>query len=298
MTTSKTTTAPLKIGRSSVDYYTASTLFNKTSGFMDTFDFTCNPYRGCSFSCSYCYARYFNRDEDKISNWGKWVEVKSNIANLMQKLKPGALNGKRIYLSSATDPYQPVERTLNITRLILYYMAVNHKPRLVVQTRAPLVTRDIDMFQAIQNSGGQVQVNVTVTTDNDQYRRFFEPYCPSIPARLRAVETLVDAGIQTCVTLTPLLLLENVDNFCDTLLETGCQRFITQPFRMNNYGRDKTQFMAQTSEEAVTLMAQWLGVTAEQFPRTYQNIYRYYEKKLLTRLPNLGIGKQVFQLPF
>ncbi len=291
-------TLPTKLGKTNITYSNIDTLFNNATGFISSFDYTCNPYKGCSFACSYCYARYFAIDVERIKNWGDWVDVKRNAIEIIKDMPTGKLDGKTIYMSSVTDPYQPIEQKLQLTRSLLYYMALHHKPKLVVQTRGPLVTRDIDMLTYIQQMGGQVQVNVTITTDNDEYRRVFEPRCPSTPARLKAVKTLNDAGIQTCVTLAPLLLLENVSDFTKRLKDTGCTRFITQPFHMNNYGQEKQILIAQTSEEAVKLMASWLQISEKDFPKRYKEVYNYYEGILLQELPNLGIGRNGFKPPF
>ena len=97
---------------------------------MDVYDYTLNPYSGCSFGCTYCYAAFFSRDTEKRDNWGYWVNVKENAVELLQKrLKrtPDALDGKLIYMSSVTDPYQPVERELKLTRRILEVMAEGHR---------------------------------------------------------------------------------------------------------------------------------------------------------------------------
>ena len=82
---------------------------------MDAYDFTLNPYSGCSFGCTYCYAAFFSRDAEKRDAWGYWVNVKENAEALLKKRRR-SLDGKRIYMSSVTDPYQPIERELKLTR--------------------------------------------------------------------------------------------------------------------------------------------------------------------------------------
>ena len=124
-------------------------------------------------------------------------------------------------MSSVTDPYQPIERKLKITRDLLKILAERHKPKLVVQTRSPLVVRDCNLFQSIEDNGGRVQVNMTVTTDDEDIRRTFEPYCPSNSVRMRAIAEIVNAGIDACITMTPLLLVKDAHAFSESLLETG-----------------------------------------------------------------------------
>ena len=172
---------PNRIGKTTVTYRPARDILTRTSGFIKTYDFTLNPYSGCSFGCSYCYAAFFSRDQAQQDNWGLWVNAKENAARLLDNLKPGELDGKRIYMSSVTDPYQPLEQKIELTQEILEALADRHRPKLVVQTRSPLVTRDIRLFQEIEQKGGRVQVNMTVTTDDEDVRKTFEPGCPSNP---------------------------------------------------------------------------------------------------------------------
>ena len=152
---------PNRIGPTQVTYRPARDILTKTSGFIRAYDFTLNPYSGCSFGCSYCYAAFFSRDQTQQDNWGLWVNAKQNAAQLLGDLKPGALDGKRIYMSSVTDPYQPLEQRILLTQQILEKLAGRHRPKLVVQTRSPLVTRDIPLFQEIEQRGGRVQVNMS-----------------------------------------------------------------------------------------------------------------------------------------
>ena len=198
---------------------------------MDAYDYTLNPYSGCSFGCTYCYAAFFSRDVEKRDSWGYWVVVKENAPELLEKRKRGTLDGNLIYMSSVTDPYQSVERELGLTRRLLEIMADRgDKPKLVVQTRSPDVVRDCDLFSRIEENGGRVQVNMTATTDDEDIRRTFEPFCPSNPVRLRAISEVLTAGIDTCITMTPLLLVSSPYAFADSLRETGVQKFIAQPF--------------------------------------------------------------------
>ena len=139
---------PSVVGLAAVTYAPTSQVLNKPSGFMDAYDFTLNPYGGCSFGCTYCYAAFFSRDVEKRDSWGQWVNVKDNAVELLKKRKPGTLDGKLIYMSSVTDPYQPVERQLELTRGLLRTMAERgDKPKLVVQTRSPDVVRDCDLYR-------------------------------------------------------------------------------------------------------------------------------------------------------
>ena len=293
---------PDRVGETTVEYAPTSQVLNKPTGFMDAYDFTLNPYSGCSFGCTYCYAAFFSRDVERRDTWGQWVNVKENAVELLRKRRPGTLDGKLIYMSSVTDPYQPVERQLELTRGLLRTMAERgDKPKLVVQTRSPDVVRDCDLYRLIEGNGGRVQVNMTVTTDDEDIRRTFEPSCPSNPRRLDAIGQVQTAGIDTCITMTPLLLVTSPYAFADSLLNTGVRKFIAQPFHFK-----RGKFLAGTRDGAHELMAQKLGCSVAALREEkgeYLERYREFFDVLKDRLeeenlPPLGEGKSGFEPPF
>ena len=246
---------------------------------MAAYDFTLNPYSGCTFGCTYCYAAFFSRSKEQRDGWGQWVTVKENALALLRKKRPHALTGKTLYMSSVTDPYQPIEKKLELTRSLLKELVRRHQPRLVIQTRSPLATRDLDVLQQFDH----VQVNMTVTTDSDEVRRAFEPTCPNNKVRLRAIREVGEAGIDVCITLTPLLPVADPSALAEQLLETGVQKFIVQPFHPT-----RGKFVAGTREAAQQAI--------EHFGWTEA---RYHEvlKVLQERLPDVGLGKDGFAPP-
>ena len=285
-------TRPSRIGQVNVEYNPARDILTRATGFMDAYDFTLNPYSGCSFGCTYCYAAFFSHSTEKRDSWGLWVTVKENAVNLLLKRRH-SLDDKLIYMSSVTDPYQPIERKLKLTRQLLVIMAQRHRPKLVVQTRSPDVVRDSDLFARIVANGGRVQVNVTVTTDDEDIRRIFEPYCPGNRVRLRAARDLCTAGVDTCITMTPLLWVRNPEAFAKGLLDTGVKKFIVQPFHFQ-----RGKFLAGTRDAARRLMAEKLGSDPETFHHKYLEHYGDVRSILVERLPGLGEGKSGFEPPF
>jgi DNA repair photolyase len=235
---------PVQIGPAEVLYTAARSILTESSGFIDAFDYTLNPYSGCTFGCSYCYAAAFVRDQERRNNWGQWVQVKENALELLRKLRKKPLEGTTIYLSSVTDPYQPIERELQLTRNLLEELAAFHQVRLVVQTRSPLVTRDLDLFARFP----AVRVNMTVTTDDETVRKVFEPGCASLGRRLAAIAEVQRAGIPACITLTPLLPVADPAGFAERLKATGVTRFVTQYLHA-----ERGQFVAGTRAAAVAL---------------------------------------------
>lgn len=265
-----------KLGQTDIEYVKSVGILTEAKGFMESYDYTLNPYSGCSFGCNYCYAAFFARSTEQKDSWGKWVKVKENALQLLIKWRKKPLINKTIYISSVTDPYQPIEKELELTRSLLMELLNYHKPRLVIQTRSPLVTRDIDILKKFD----VVQVNMTVTTDSEDVRRAFEPICPSNKSRLKAIQEVTESGIKTCITMTPLLPIQNPTDFVQELLNTGVKKFIVQPFHP-----EKGKFVASTRELAL-----------EQMKKMNWNELKYNEAVEIFRneLPWLGEGKQGF----
>lgn len=141
----------------------ARSVLTPATGFLRGYQFTLNPYSGCAFGCSYCYARFFAGSAARRDTWGGWVSAKENAPTLLaRECASGRLrSGDSVYMSSVTDPYQPAEARLRITRELLeVLLAYDMQPRLTVQTRSPLVTRDIDLIQRFE----YVRVNMTIST--------------------------------------------------------------------------------------------------------------------------------------
>lgn len=175
----------------------------KVGALRGQYSYTLNPYRGCAFGCTYCYAKGFTHDPALESSWGGWVQAKLNAPELLCR-EAGRLAGARVFMSSATDPYQPAERKHRLSRACLRVMlSMLPGPELItIHTRSPYVLDDLDLLQAL---GERVQVAMSVTTDDDEIRRIFEPHAPSIPRRLETLRALGDAGIRTRASVAPVL---------------------------------------------------------------------------------------------
>src|SRR6266536_147967 len=149
-----------------VEYFTlpAKSLLNRcVSQRQMPFTWTINPYRGCEFGCRYCYARYtheFMEMRDGMEFEQK-IYVKQHAANLLRgelrRVKPD----EAIALGTATDPYQPIEQKLEITRAILQEFARHSGFALGIVTTSAMVVRDIDLLQAISQNN-RIAVNFTV----------------------------------------------------------------------------------------------------------------------------------------
>ncbi|GAA3404773.1 radical SAM protein [Paenibacillus hodogayensis] len=185
-------------------YTVPKTLLNKGTGFLSGYSHSLNPYTGCSFGCSYCYVRQMPVAKFRKAEWGTWVDVKRQAAEVLRKelQKAKAKGPVTIFMSSSTDPYQPVEHRERITRSLLETMADDPPDFLLVQTRSPLVCRDIDLFARLE---GKVRISMTVETDLEDIRKAFSPKAPPIQARLNALRLLAEAGVPAQATIAPVL---------------------------------------------------------------------------------------------
>lgn len=239
---------PEKLGPASIEYVSANSILSPATGFMADYDYTLNPYSGCSFACDYCYAAAFARSEQLQRDWGRWVKVKEDALDKLRRVRRD-LEGRWIYMSSVTDPYQPIESKLGLVRDLLEEL-VQRGARLVVQTRSPLVVRDADLLERLR----QVQVNLTVTTDSEEVRRDFEPICPGNDRRLEAVRELSERGIATAVTMTPLLPVRDPVAFARELRDSGARHFVVQPLHPPSSGG---RFRAATPSRAREFMQKY-----------------------------------------
>ena len=158
--------------------------------------FSLNPYRGCSHGCSYCYARPtheylgFSAGLDFETK----VLVKHQAAELLRRfLARPSWRPEPIVLSGVTDPYQPVERELRLTRQCIE-VALEWRQPLGITTKNAMVLRDLDLLQEMA-ALGIVRINLSVTTLDQSLARTMEPRTSSPQARLRAVRALSEAGV-------------------------------------------------------------------------------------------------------
>jgi len=270
----------------------AKSLLTKASGFINDYDFTLNPYQGCQYGCSYCYAAAFSPNQKLRKEWGNWVIIKQNAVDLL-KIELERWKRKhpdqppRIYMSSVTDPYQAIESKQKLTRQLLEVMT-EFQPILVIQTRSPMIVRDIDILQQLQ----YLRINISIPTGSESVRKDFEPKSPSITSRFQALGKLQHslANAKYSVTITPLLPTwqEDKNKFLQKL--AIAERIVIQPFHANQ----KKSLVASTREDAIALQSKyawWYDNEAEQYENFKQELLN-----LANFSPNIDIreGKNGF----
>jgi DNA repair photolyase len=170
------------------------------------FDRSINPYRGCEHGCIYCYARpaHAYMGLSPGLDFESKLFFKPEAARLLaQELaKPGYAPGV-IHIGGNTDPYQPQERSLKITRQLLEVMAQFRHPLSII-TKSALIVRDADILGPM-GQAGLVRAAVSVTTLDRSLARAMEPRAATPARRLEAVRKLTDAGVPTAVMFAPVI---------------------------------------------------------------------------------------------
>lgn len=182
-------------------------LLNRCTSERMPFEWTINPYRGCEFGCGYCYARYTHEymGMEDTRLFETRIYAKRAAAEALERdlSRPSSRTGA-IAIGTATDPYQPAERRMKITRSLLEVFARKEGLRLSITTKGTLVTRDVDLLRRIAERN-DLSINVTITTLSRRIARLLEPRAPRPGKRLEAVRALSQAGLRTGVFIMPVI---------------------------------------------------------------------------------------------
>ncbi len=170
------------------------------------FRWTVNPYRGCTHSCHYCFARAFHTylDMDVGDDFSSKIVVKTNVVEVLRReLASPRWQGETIAMGTATDPYQHCEGRYKLTRGILGVLCDFENP-LSMLTKSTMIVRDLDLFRRL-NALADVTVSMSVGTLDESVRRVVEPGTPPGRKRLEILKRFADAGIRTGVLVAPIL---------------------------------------------------------------------------------------------
>ena len=196
-------------------------LLNRCDAPRMPFEWTVNPYRGCSMGCRYCYATYTHEFMGIATpeDFHSLVYVKTGgDAETAARLSRVVRNGEQIALGTATDPYQPGEAEAKVTRRFLELVVQHRSVKLGIVTKGALVLRDLELLQKIARRSS-LTVHVSLITPHAELARRLEPWAPPPEVRIEVMRRLVEAGIDTCLGLAPVLpaLTDDVKSL-DTLL--------------------------------------------------------------------------------
>jgi DNA repair photolyase len=193
---------------------------------------TLSAYVGCGFgqtTCGlYCYAQFLPNwsFSGLTAPWGHAVQIKANAAELLNKalstMKPATRQKLRIFMSSTTDPYQPLERQHQLTRKCLQVFARYHDlDLLVIQTRSPLAGRDLPLLRQIPYAW----LSITIETDDQAYLKSLKGGPPP-SKRWELVQAATTAGVPAQIAISPCLPYTGVESFGQQLLRSGARRLI------------------------------------------------------------------------
>jgi DNA repair photolyase len=175
-----------------------------------------NPYVGCEFGCTYCYARETHRWRMEraggtpvtVPPWlafEKQILVKTSAAHVLKRtLFPAKLAGASLVIGTATDPYQPAERRFRLTRSVLEALLGWRGLSLSIITKSPLVLRDLPILRQLAERH-ELTVNISLASVDAPLLRRIEARSPAPHARLRALERLAAGGIHAGLLVAPIL---------------------------------------------------------------------------------------------
>ncbi|PYO83052.1 MAG: radical SAM protein [Gemmatimonadetes bacterium] len=261
-----------------------------------------NPYVGCEFGCTYCYARYAHRyvverahDGGKLDDaefadfrgphgweaFEKRIFVKEGIvAALDRDLKrffrsdrPTVRQSDPIVIGTATDPYQPAERDYKLTRAVLERLAGYEGLSVGIITKSPLVARDADVLRRLAEHN-DIEILISLITVDVEVIRAFEARSPMPAARLRAVSKLAAAGLNVGLIVAPVLPgvtddRRHLEALFRAAREAGARSVYASPLRLYPAIRDR--FLPVLEARSPTLAARYRAAYARQgaAPRAY-----------------------------
>jgi DNA repair photolyase len=209
-------------------------------------EYTVNFYRGCTHGCAYCYAPSLIHDERR---WGSFVDAKINAPQVLRRELSKLPEKRVVFLSSASDPYQPVEARFKITRRCLAALLEYDFP-IVILTRSPLVLRDLDLLRRFS----WVRVGCSISSVST---RFYEPGVVSVSRRIETLRKLRENGITTWVSMAPMipkLVLEDVDYVLKKLKVARVSCVVFGMLRFVGYEESRIMFEERTNKSSASVM--------------------------------------------
>ncbi|HEY7235318.1 MAG TPA: radical SAM protein [Gemmatimonadaceae bacterium] len=270
-----------------------------------------NPYVGCAFGCAYCYARYahryvieraatanpehdgLRRDLETMPPWlafERRIFVKENAADVLRRvLRHGsdrhlALLGKEsIVIGTATDPYQPAERRFRVTRRVLEVLAEHAGLSIVIITKSPLVTRDIDLLRRLARDS-EITIHLSLITLDRTLARRLEPRAPTPEARVRALARLREHGIAVGINVMPVLpgitdAPEELERLVRTVAERGATCVNACALRLQSAARQRyLPFIEQEFPELAARYRATYAQSASVGERYAAGLREYFER--------------------
>jgi DNA repair photolyase len=195
--------------RGGVAYHELRTrsLLNRCDSARMPFDWTVNPFRGCAMGCRYCYAAYtheFMGIETPEAFHSRVFVKRGGLEETQRRLPAIARSGAMIDLGTSTDPYQPGEADLGVTRRFLELVARHRHLRLAITTKGAVILRDLELLKRIHETSS-LSINVSLISLRAELLRRLEPLAPPPAVRLELMRRLAEAGLRVGLALAPVL---------------------------------------------------------------------------------------------
>ncbi len=243
--------------------------FVNLSKFGDYTGYSCNPYKGCTHACVYCYAK---AEKYRPNDFDSLVQARVNAPQVLRRQLPRLKKGV-VHLGSACDPYQFIEKELGLTKKVIQVLN-EYKFPVGVLTKSDLVIRDLDLFTESIWS----EVGFTITTTDKKLSALLEPGAPSPKKRLKALRKLSDAGIHTGVWLMPIVPFledsdENIESVISAAKENGAEYVMHSTMTMKDW--QAKEFLSFIKKEFPELTKKYKSIYAGY---RYSPIPEYTEK--------------------
>ncbi|MFW9987932.1 MAG: radical SAM protein [Candidatus Odinarchaeota archaeon] len=203
-----------------------------TKSNIPSIDYVINPYIGCQHGCIYCYAEFMIRfSGHKGDKWGQFIDIKTYD---FDKINPQKYNGKRLLLSSVTDPYIPLELKYKNTKRILQKL-VSTTAHVSILTKSKFVVRDIELFKKFDD----LEVGISISTLDENFTKVIEKGASRPIERIDVLRKMHENGIKTYTFISPFFpSITNYRAIIDkTLNYTDSYMFENLNFRPHNIPR-------------------------------------------------------------
>lgn len=236
-------------------------------------DYTLNPYSGCGHQCMYCYVPSVKH----ISRicWEETIFVKRNLPTILSKelskKKPGTIG-----ISTVTDPYQPVEKTFQVTRYCLEQL-LKHDFSIQIQTKSDLILKDIHLIEQFK----QAEIMISIGTSNDTHRQILEPGASSIKQRLNVLHELKNNDeIKSSVFFGPIypsMCWDEIKILLDTFIEENVSTILLDTLHLKPGLENHISNVVQKYPILYDLFQQNIFSSSHWYQETTKNIMKYMQ---------------------
>jgi DNA repair photolyase len=272
----------------------ARSALNSVPGTSLPFNWTINPYRGCTHACRYCFARPSHRylELDQGEDFDQQIVVKTNVVEVLKReLARPSWGGEQVALGTNTDPYQRAEGRYRLMPGIIEALAGSGTP-LSVLTKGTLLKRDLELLVSAA-AEVPVGIGISLALADEELRKLVEPGVPSVRGRLDLIRAVRDAGLTCGVMVAPVLpwltdSTEQLDYLFGELAEAGASGVTTLVLHLRP--GVKEWFMSWLARERPDLVARYESLYAHgvNAAPSYQNAF---QTKVLPLLDKHGFGR-------